>query len=161
MVTRAIITDGIVTNIVVGGEEGIELAEGTQASIGYTWDGEAFATPVVVLTMEEAKASKLAQIERERDAQRYANVVALGRTWQADKTSQDLLNGAINLASNSLPLPPSWRDVDNSDMPVATLADLLAIAGAIAAQTQLAYSTSWARKAAIEAATTVEAVLAV
>ena len=102
------------------------------------------------------KLAKLALIEAERDAFRYANVIAHGRTWQADKVSQDLLSDAINLASNGLPLPDVWRDAGNSDMSITSLADLLTIAGAMAAQTRTAYANSWVRKAAVEAATTEE-----
>jgi len=57
-------------------------------------------------------------------------------------------------AQAGLPLPTEWRDADNSNMSISTLADLLAIAGAIGAQTQAAYAWSWATKAAIDTATT-------
>lgn len=46
-------------------------------------------------------------------------------------------------------------------MPVTGIADLLAISGAIAAQVQQAYATSWARKAAVDAATTIDEVNAI
>lgn len=102
------------------------------------------------------RAGKLRNIEADRDAACVANVSAHGRMWQADTKSQALLGQAITLASAGLPLPSVWRDADNLDMPVATLADLLVIAGAIAAQVQTSYSASWLRKAVVEAATTVE-----
>lgn len=117
--------------------------------------------PIPEPSLAEVKSAKLAQIERDRDTQRYANVSAWGRNWQADQTSQDLLNGAINLAGHGVPLPAVWRDADNADMPVTTLSDLVTIAYAMAAATQTAYATSWARKAAVEAATTVAGVEAV
>lgn len=106
--------------------------------------------------LEALKAAKKRQIEAERDAQTVADVTAHGRRWQADKRSQELLGQAIALAQAGLPLPPVWRDADNRDMPVTSLADLLAIARAIAAQVQQAYATSWTRKMAVDAATTVE-----
>ncbi|WP_338360326.1 DUF4376 domain-containing protein, partial [Enterococcus faecalis] len=68
------------------------------------------------------------------------------------------LNGAIALAQAGGPLPAVWQDAENNDMPVTSLADLLAIAGAIAQQVQQAYATSWARKAAVDAAKTAEEV---
>lgn len=99
--------------------------------------------------LEAARAKKLTQIERERDAQAFTNVTAHGRTWQADARSRGLLGDAITLAQAGLPLPPVWRDAGNQDMPITSLADLLAIAGAMAVQTQAAYAESWARKAAL------------
>lgn len=95
------------------------------------------------------------RINRERDALAALPVTAHGRTWQADNSSRELLGQAITLAQSGLPLPPVWRDSDNNDMVIASLADLLEIAGAIAAQVQIAYTTGWSRKAAVDAATTV------
>ncbi len=125
----------------------------------YRWtylDGEFSPPPAPDLAA--VKAIKRRRIEQDRDAARYADVTAHGRQWQADKVSQDLLNGAINLASNGLPLPPTWRDTSNADMPITSLTDMLAIAGAMALQTQTAYAESWARKTALELAVTAEQV---
>lgn len=47
------------------------------------------------------------------------------------------------------------------DVAITSAAQLVAIAGAMAAQTQAAYAASWARKASLEWAETVEAVEAV
>ncbi|MBU0665340.1 MAG: DUF4376 domain-containing protein [Proteobacteria bacterium] len=99
---------------------------------------------------------KKAEIEAARDAACYADVTALGHTWQADIRSQDLLNKTISLCALGLPLPPTWRTLDNIDVPITGMADLLAIAGAMAYQTQFAYSTSWALKAQGLAATRVQ-----
>ncbi|WP_126457906.1 DUF4376 domain-containing protein [Sulfuritortus calidifontis] len=117
--------------------------------------------PDTTPSIAEVKAAKKLQIEAERDAQCVANVTVNGHVWQADKRSQELLGQAISLAQAGLPLPSVWRDADNNDVPVTSIADLLAIAGVIAQQVQTAYSTSWARKAALEAATTIEEVNAV
>lgn len=108
--------------------------------------------------LADAKAAKKRQIEAEREAQCVRSVTVNGHTWQADKRSQELLGQAISLAQAGGALPPVWRDADNNDMPVTSIADLLAIAGAIAQQVQTAYATSWARKAAVDAATTIEEV---
>jgi hypothetical protein len=104
--------------------------------------------------LAERKAAKKRQIEAERDTAVVQDVQALGRTWQADKRSQELLASAITIASAGGPLPTVWRDADNNNMPITDLSQLLAIAGAIAAQTQAAYVRSWVRKAAVDAATT-------
>ena len=111
------------------------------------------ATPIIkapvapVKTLAEAQQSKRSEIERSRDLASTANVTALGRQWQADERSQKLLGNAITLASSGLPLPTHWRDANNINFPVTSLTDLLAIAGAIADQTQAAYAKSWSKKA--------------
>jgi hypothetical protein len=105
-----------------------------------------------------AKAKKKARIESERDAQCEKPVQALGRTWDADKRSQELLASAITIAQAGGPLPVVWRDYDNDNMQVTSIDDLLAIATAIAAQTQTAYTKSWARKEAVDAAQTLDEV---
>jgi hypothetical protein len=120
--------------------------------------GEAPLDPHPDAMLAEAKAAKKRQIEAERDAQCEQPVQALGRTWDADQRSQELLASAITLAQAGGPLPAVWRDHDNNDMPVTDIADLLAIAGAIIQQVQTAYATSWARKAAVDAASTIEEV---
>lgn len=114
-----------------------------------------------VRPVAEAKLSKLAEIEAARDAAVAANATALGYQWQADDRSVKLLNGAITLGAQGAPLPAVWRTADNVNMPVTSLGDLLAIAAAIAEQTQTAYAVSWSRKAAVEAATTVQQVEAI
>ena len=121
----------------------------------WTYSEGIFSPPDQAGMLDMVKAVKLAQIERDRDAACVANVAAHGRIWQADARSQALLGQAITLASAGLPLPAYWRDFDNADMAITSLADLLAIAGAIAVQVQFAYATNWARKAALEAAVTV------
>ena len=120
--------------------------------------GEVALDPHPDALLDEAKAAKKRQIEAERDAACEKPVAALGRTWDADKRSQELLNGAIALAQAGGPIPAVWRDHDNNNMPITGLSDLLAIAGAIAQQVQTAYAASWARKAAVDAATTIDEV---
>ena len=127
----------------------------------WTYSEGVFSPPDQAGLLDMAKAAKFAQIERDRDAACVANVAAHGRIWQADARSQALLGQAITLASAGLPLPAYWRDYENSDMAIESVADLLAIAGAIAAQVQVAYATSWARKAAVDMAETVDGVDAV
>lgn len=109
----------------------------------------------------EAKAAKREQITVERDAACVAPVQALGHTWQADEGSQALLNKAITLAAAGLPLPTVWRDVDNVDLVITDLAQLLAIAGAMAAATQAAYTDAFARKDALKDADTLAEIEAI
>ena len=109
----------------------------------------------------EAKAAKRAEITAERDAACVAPVQAIGRTWQADEASQALLNKAITLAAAGLPLPAWWRDIDNEDLPITDIAQLLAIGAAMAVATETAMHVSWARKAALSAAETLEEIAAI
>lgn len=111
--------------------------------------------------LNEAKAARRSAINAARDAASQADVTVAGKAWQADARSQQMLASAITLGGAGLPLPASWRARDNSNMAVASLADLLPIAAAIAAQTQAAYEKSWALKAQIDAATTTAQVGAV
>lgn len=104
--------------------------------------------------LSRAKESKHRQIERARDVACLADITALGHTWQADARSQQMLASAILLAQAGVYTPSVWRDADNVDVPV-TLQQLVALAGTMAAQTQAAYATSWARKVALNMATTV------
>lgn len=119
------------------------------------------ALPVRPVSLEVAKAAKLAEIERDRDAQATASVAVHGRTWQADERSQRLLAGAIQLHGLTGYLPATWRDEANDNMALSDVGQLVAIAAAIAQQTDVAYSTSWTRKSALDAAQTVEEVQAV
>lgn len=105
-----------------------------------------------------ARSRKIAEIEAARDAACFADVTAHAKQWQADSRSQELLWKSITLAQAGLPLPPVWRAADNSNMPIASLADLLAIVGEIALQAQAAYERSWLLKGQAAAATDVQQV---
>ncbi|TXT23907.1 MAG: hypothetical protein FD134_1876 [Gallionellaceae bacterium] len=166
----AIVNNGVVEGVLVvdpgdantiASYGGVLLPDGSPVAVGWLYDGQVFFAPPMYSTLSEAKAAKAREIESARDAACFADISVLGRTWQADKRSQELLGQAITLAQAGLPLPSVWRDATNSDMPVTALSDLLAIAGAIATQTQTAYAHSWALKAQVTAAATVEQINAV
>jgi len=109
----------------------------------------------------DAKTAKRAQINVDRDAAVNAPVEALGHTWDSTYVSQFRINSAIALALNGLPLPSVWRDYHNVDMPVTDVAELLAIGAAMAVATETAMHVSWARKAALSAAETLEEIAAI
>lgn len=119
------------------------------------------AYTVVPRDLSEIKIAKLQQIEVDRDDACLQDVTALGHQWQCDKRSQELLNGAVTLAAAGGPLPTTWRTSDNINIAIDNIGMLLAIAGAMAVQTQTAYQVSWTLKAAVEAASTSEEVDAV
>lgn len=122
----------------------------------WTYDGSTFSPPPPT-PLETLKEAKLAQIILDRDAACYADVEVIGHTWQADFRSQALLSSAILMAQSEVYTPTTWRTADDVNVSV-TLADLVQIAGTIAAQTEVAYAASWARKAVVDAATTAEEV---
>lgn len=125
------------------------------------WDKISFSWVIEPITLAEAQQVKRAEIDRARDMACHENITAHGTQWQSDERSQRLLSDVITLASAGLPLPPYWRDAHDVNMAVTSLADLLTIAGAMAAQTQNAYSKSWAMKAEVASATTIEQVAAI
>lgn len=128
-------------------------------AVAYTWTHAAGTfSPPPPPSLESIKAAKLKRITADRDAACFADVQAFGRPWQADSRSQQMLASAILLAQAGVYTPTVWRDANNADMAIINVGQLVAIAGAMAAQTQAAYAASWARKAALEAATTIEEV---
>jgi hypothetical protein len=113
------------------------------------------------VALDDAKASKLTQILQDRNTALTQPVTVHGLPWQADEVSQRNLSNEILTASAGVFLSPIWRDLNNSDMTITDIQQLVDIAAAMKLQTLTAYQTSWARKAAVEAATTVEEVDAV
>lgn len=124
---------------------------------------DAVSIPYIVASrdIDTLRLDKIAEIETTRDAETVKNVTANGTQWQADERSQKLLGDAITLANAGLPLPTIWRDALNNEVQITTIAQLLSIASAIAAQTTAAYTKSWQKKAEIQNATTVEALLGI
>ena len=124
-----------------------------------TQEWRAVHPPIDPLRMP--KDTKRAEINAARDAAVIAPVSALGRTWDADEHSQSLLGKAILLASLGVPLPAVWRDYNGQDLIITSIDQLLAITGAMAAATQAAYTTAFARKDALKSATTLEEIEAI
>lgn len=111
--------------------------------------------------IEAARKVKLDIIVKERNVECESTISAHGRPWQADKRSTELLNNAITMASVGGMLPPVWRDANNSDMQITSLADLVAIATSIQQNVQLAYTRSWARKMVLQQASSLEDIVSI
>ena len=107
-------------------------------------------------SLDRGKKVKLDWVHMERDVRCVADVIAYDRPWQADLRSQDLLNKAVGFALAGAPLPTTWRDSNNNNMPITSLEQLVVIGGAMAQQTEIVYHRSWELKAAIWAATSEE-----
>lgn len=110
------------------------------------------------ITLVQAKAAKMADINSQFNTSSTVNVTVNGHTYQADLISQALLGQAITLAQVGVPLPSFWRDVNNVNVPITALSDLVAIASVIAANTEAAFVAKCARTDALALATTVNMV---
>lgn len=128
----------------------------TETWAGVTITQGAYWIEINPSNLTRAKVKKKNEINSERSRRCTMNVTALGHIWQADLTSQELLNKALGLAVAGAPLPTVWRDIYNNDLPITGIGQLVAIAGAMGLQTQEAYARSWILKSQIEAALTVE-----
>lgn len=108
-------------------------------------------------TLEEAKASKRRQIDAQRDQQIDSGVSFAGHVFDSDQRSRDNLTGAVSAFSAGVPIPEgfTWRSADNQNIPVG-MPELLGLSGAMLLHVNAAYSTAWARKAAVDAAQTFE-----
>lgn len=111
------------------------------------------STQELTTGLEDIKLVQKFKIEQERDKAIVKDVEAFGRPWQADLRSRELLSGSITIATVGGPLPAKWRDSNNEDLIITDLVQLVTIAGAMAVQTQDAYSKSWLLKAQIDAIT--------
>jgi hypothetical protein len=134
--------------------QGVKLVPGMQLPEGSTW----VPHTVPLSTLRELKKQ---EIEQTRNTVQYGNVSYLSTSWQADPKSQSLLTQAILLVSLGIaPCPPTWRDAANNDVSI-TLDDLKNLAGLMAYNTQVAYSTSWSLKEQVDMATTPEEIGAI
>lgn len=137
------------------------LLELTQAQ----WAGR-MATPYVLNgglvsdpPLTETKKLKTSIVERERDMACVTHVTVHNRPWLADERSQQMLIAAIllnratvGLLSPKGYLPKKWRDAAGANMNINAVEDLIAIAVAIAQQTEAAYEASWSRKDKVDKA---------
>jgi len=158
----AIIENGVVVNVIeVPSVEDVPgcIACDAWVGIGHVYTGGVFGE--APKTLEETKTLKLTQITRDRDAQIAQPVTVHGLPWQADEVSQRNLSNEILTASAGVFLTPVWRDANNNNMTITDIQQLVDIAAAMKLQTLTSYQTSWARKAAVEAATTVPEVQAI
>ena len=131
--------------------------------LNYVWSNGAFSITYTPKTDTEnltsVKNKRLYQITHDRNTSISQPVIVHGRPWQADAESQRNLANEILTTQAGVPMSPIWRDADNNNMVLTDIQQLVDIAAAFKVQTLTAYLTSWTRKEAVEAATTVEDVL--
>lgn len=116
---------------------------------GHTWDGVQWQPPVQLPPAEPTRAEQVAAIEAERDATIAAGVLHLGTRYHADETFLTEMLGRImgyQAGVYSGPLPV--RTKENTTI-LLDQAQHVALAAAVGAHRQAAYSKSWADKDAL------------
>lgn len=123
----------------------VQLTEQEEAAM----DVEAF---------EAIKTAKLAELKAAYEAANYADIDHASKTWQADRDSQQLLAAVLSVGG----APPGmyWRDITETNNTM-TYSDLQALAAAIRDRGLLLDTNLYTKKAAVEAATTIEEVNAI
>ena len=148
----AIIDGGVVANLAVADDADFAaeqgwVAAGPEVAIGWAFDGEAFAPPVVPL--DERKAALWEQVKLMRDSRITAGVPVPGvGTFDSDDASLDNINRAVTMAivaaSAGRPFSIGWKLADNS---IVTLDGPGMIAAGVAVGTYV--STCHARAQAL------------
>lgn len=105
--------------------------------------------------LADAKTAKLAELQAAYETANYADIDHAGKTWKADQAAQQLLAAVLSVGS----APPGmyWRDITEANNTV-TYSDLQALAAAIRDRGLLLDTNLYTKKAAVEAATTIEEV---
>jgi len=154
----AVIEGGTVENIAVADAEFASaqgwIACADDVAPGWTYDGEAFAAPVVPL--DDLKAALWTEAKALRDAAIDAgvDVAGIGR-FDSDPASRGNINGAVTMAlvaaSTGQPFEISWRLADNS---VTTLsgAQMIAVGVAVGQHVAACHAAAQAIGIAIQAA---------
>lgn len=163
-----VIRETIAPNAYLSGQTLLAIPE--KPSPFHTWDKVAREwTP----DLEAAKTAKRKAIEAERDARIYAPVVVYdGKNLDADAVSLDrlakkLTTTGIQLENGDTPdqMTLVWRDADNLTHYFVDLATyhewLKGFALAVDARGMQAFAWSWAKKAELDGAETVEQVEAI
>ncbi len=152
MVKRAIIENGIVKKILLGGSKGIEVDD--TVKVGDIYEDNSFKSKEV--DIGSLRNDKKKYIEYHRDLNITKDVHVHGRYWQANSKSITLLNNEITAYNNGLPLTPYWRDSTNNNMVLTDIQQLIDIVNAIKIQTEEAYVISWNLKDQLNAASNID-----
>lgn len=107
--------------------------------------------------LNDAKRAKCEQVNQWRGQARYADIDYDNAKFQADDNSQQLITSSVALftASGGTPEGFVWLDANNVPHQFS-LADLVGLGATIANRTSTLYAQSWAIKASIEQAQTLD-----
>ena len=139
------------------GASGNEVITSFAQFQGYydAWVAAGIPAPVPPPTLPQAQTAKLASLTQAYSTAIQQPVAYTGHTFQADTASQQVLTAS--LSAGAVPAGFGWLDINNVKVAM-TYADLQGLAGAMLAQGYTAFVRLQERKAAVRAATTVEAV---
>lgn len=119
----------------------------------------------VAQRLADAKAAKRAQINSWRDTANTTSFAFMGKGIACDALSardMDKVGGYISLFGTFPPdFPGGWKTIDNSYIPMPSIADFKAMYAAMVAQGTVNFNNSQALKAAVDAATTLAQINAI
>ena len=112
-------------------------------------------------SIEKLKADKTEAINFERERRGILPITFQGIEWDADELSQRNISAWMASIAAGVAIPTGfvWRATDNVNHP-ADAAFVNGLGAAITLRGTLLYQTSWGKKAAVNALTTVDAVKA-
>lgn len=164
----AIITGGVITNIVEAGKEfaaqqGWIPTDG--AAIGDLWDGEKFSSAPRFAGLEIGKTELLAQVNAKRDELETLGFPYAGLWFQSDERSVARINSTALTASAALmagqsPAFPDWLAADNTPLQVDA-AGVLALQAALTAHAGALHQHARLLKDQVAAAQSVEDLAAI
>lgn len=116
----------------------------------WAWDWMELDWRLPTSALTDAKARKCADIDAERDRQRYSGVTYKDVRFDSDVVSGSNISGWASAVAAGIPVPEgfTWRSADNRDIPFQE-EDVKALAAAIVLKTTLCYQRAWALKAQI------------
>jgi len=127
----------------------------------FDWPTKTWVIPANALT--DAQTARSSYIDAQLEIVIASSTVTYnGNSYQVDRVSSGLITSAVVAVGAGIPLPTGfvWRTSNNINVPFAQ-ADLVALGGLALQNTNTLYAHSWAQKALINAATTIDAVNAI
>lgn len=117
------------------------------------------------LALEDLKAAKNAEINTARLVANRGTFTHAGKVFACDELSRSDIDGANGMIANLGAMPPGWpggwKAVDNTVLPIATVADWKAFYGSMFASGNANFIHSQDLKTALAAATTAAQVAAI
>lgn len=135
----------------VSGEAPSVATKPPQPSPAHTWDAVAKAWWLPPHSMSNMLARKKADIDAERDRQRYSGVTYKGMRFDSDPVSAGNLTGWTTAVAAGIPVPEgfTWRSTNNRNIPFTTK-DILGLAAAMVTKTTACYQRAWQLKALVD-----------
>ena len=124
------------------------------------WAVQPLSNSEIVALLESAKAAKREEINAARLAANTSTFTHAGKSFACDQLSRSDIDGTNGFVAlyNALPpgWPGGWKAVDNTYLPIATVAEWKAFYTSMFAAGAANFAHSQALKAAVDTATTLE-----